>query len=448
MDGQPLPDIHQPKVPAGIVAATKVKQRLIAMDGNRDAETSAAAAAFVRSAVWKENLITSPKSGEPRPLLANAELALRLAPEMRGVLSFCEFSLDIIVPKSKMTPWGSGGDTGPYRWTDNDNTQAAVWLQREHGIYVPSGVAAEAALTVARDRSFHPVKDYLDSLKWDGTSRIEQWLPLYLGTANNEYTRGVGERWLISAVARIYRPGVKADCALILEGAQGIRKSTALRTLAPDWFADEISDFGSKDAAMQLRGVWIVELSELGGLNRSEVESIKAFMSRSVDHFRPPYGRICINSPRQCVFAGTTNSATYLRDESGARRFWPVACTSIDIESLARDRDQLWAEAVDKYKVGARWWLDTADLVREAESEQMDRYEGDPWDGKIADWLESRQDVSMEQVLEMCIEKPIAQWQQADKNRVARSLKALGWERYREPGPRGEKRGYRYKRSH
>jgi predicted P-loop ATPase len=192
-----------------------------------------------------------------------------------------------------------------------------------------------------------------------------------------EYSRAVGSRWLVSAVARVLRPGAKADCCLILEGAQGIRKSTALRTLAGEYFTNELADLGSKDAAMQTRAVWIIELSELDNLSHSEVARIKAFMSRTTDRFRPPYGMRLVELPRQCVFAGTVNHSTYLREETGGRRFWPGACGRIDVDGLARDRDQLWAEAKARFDAGVVWWLETVELVQMAADQQVDRYEGD-----------------------------------------------------------------------
>src|SRR5512132_1741296 len=160
--------------------------------------------------------------------------------------------------------------------------------------------------------------------------------------------------------------GAKADCCLILEGPQGIRKSTALRTIAGEYFTDELADLGSKDAAMQTRGVWIIELSEFDNLSHAEVARIKAFMSRTTDRFRPPYGMRLVESQRQCVFAGTVNHGTYLRDETGGRRFWPIRCGRIDVEALARDRDQLWAEARLKFDGGTLWWLDSDELIRMA----------------------------------------------------------------------------------
>ena len=191
-------------------------------------------------------------------------------------------------------------------WTGHEDRLTAEWLQRE-GILVSVDIAAQAVQTVARDHSFHPVRVYLESLQWDGVERLDQCLSAYLGAEAGPYATAVGSRWLLSGVARIIQTGAKADCCLILEGPQGIRKSTALRTIAGDFFTYELADLGSKDAAMQTRGVWIIELSELDSLGHAEVARIKAFISRTTDGFRPPHGMRLVESPRQCVFAGTVN---------------------------------------------------------------------------------------------------------------------------------------------
>jgi hypothetical protein len=392
---------------------------------------------------WRKDLLRAKPpmnstEGRILPVLANAIAAFRHAPEWGGVLGFNEFGFGTVVLKP--APWGvvPNGE-----WTDHEDRLATEWLQRQ-GILVSVDVAGQAVQTAARDHPFHPVRTYLQSLRWDGVQRVDHWLSMYLGAEDTEYSRAVGSRWLISAVARIFRPGAKADCCLILEGPQGIRKSTALRTLAGEYFTDELADLGSKDAAMQTRGVWIIELSELDSLSHSEVARIKAFMSRTTDRFRPPYGMRLVESPRQCVFAGTVNHSTYLRDETGGRRFWPVACGRIDVEALARDRDQLWAEAKELFDSGAVWWLDTAELVRMASDQQIDRYEGDPWEEVIAPWLEHRPSVSISEVLEKCLQKAQALWTQTDKNRAARCLRALGWDRYRER--HGSRLEWRYRK--
>jgi putative DNA primase/helicase len=418
-------------------------------------------ASFADGSHWRNRLLRGKMraKGEPGPILANHAnviIALNYAPEWAGVLAFNEFSqrVEAINP----TPWGHTG-----AWVDVQDISAAEWLQHQ-GINAGIEVVGQSIQKAAETQRFHPVREYLDGLVWDGTKRLDGWMSLYLGAEPTDYTAAVGSRWLISAVARIYKPGTKADCCLILENKQGAFKSTALRVLAHPYFTDDIDDLGSKDAAMQTRGVWIIEIAELDSMSRGEVSKIKAFMSRSTDRFRPPYGKRLIESPRGCVFAGSVNHSAYLRDETGARRFWPVRCGRIRIEELERDRDQIWAEAVQAYRNGAAWWLDSTELNEAAEVEQGDRYEGDPWDEAIRSWLNrptqryepngqpiepftsDTDSVTLADVLTHAVGKPQAQWTQADRIRVSRSLQALGWERYK-AGSRNS-REWRYKRGH
>jgi putative DNA primase/helicase len=181
----------------------------------------------------------------------------------------------------------------------------------------------------------------------------------------------------------------------------------------------------------------LFEISELQSMTQGEVGKIKAFVSRTSDRFRPPYGRHLVESPRQCVFAGTVNESSYLRDETGGRRFWPIACGRIDTESLARDRDQLWAEARDRFRAGNPWWMETDYLVGEAEKEQADRYKGDPWHSVVSDWAANRieagfDSVSTAEILELCLEKKKSEWTRADEMRVGACLRVARWERYRD----------------
>ena len=370
---------------------------------------------------WREDLIND-GGGKPKPILANAITALQSG-DWAGVLAFEEHSQTIVARKSG--PWGDPKAVG-----DQEDRLATEWLQRQR-ILVNSATTHEAIQTVAMKNRFHRVRDWLDSLKWDGCPRIDQWLSLYLGSENSEFTQAVGARWLISAVARVYNPGCKVDCCVILEGPQGVGKSSALREIGGKYFTDEIADLGSKDAAMQLHGAWLVEIAELDSMSRSEVGKIKAFISRQTDRYRPAYGRHVIEVPRQCVFAGSTNRESYLKDETGGRRFWPVLCGKIDLDALRRDRDNLLAEAVHRFKEGAPWWLESPELRHLAEQQQAERYEGDPWDELIKPWLLGRSETSVSEVLQKCIDKPANNWNQSDMTRVARSLVSLGWEKRR-----------------
>jgi predicted P-loop ATPase len=180
-------------------------------------------------------------------------------------------------------------------------------------------------------------------------------------------------------------PGCKVDTMLVLEGPQGLKKSSALRTLfGPEFFTDEVASVDSKDAAMQIQGVWCAELAEMHAMTKAEANRIKEWLSRQVDRYRPPYGRTVVNAPRRSVVVGTINpEGGYLRDPTGGRRFWPVECRGIDIDALRTDRDQLWAEAVAAYRAREQWWLEAeeADLARD---EQEERYDPDAWEEIIA----------------------------------------------------------------
>jgi predicted P-loop ATPase len=374
---------------------------------------------------WHDRLITNPK-GAPSACLQNALVALQHAAEWRGILQFDESALHVVAKATP--PWESRA--APFVWRDDDDVRTAAWMQRQ-GIMVSKEIAGQAVQAIAREFPFHPIREYLNGLVWDKIPRIDDWLTLYVSVDSSEYARAVGAKWLVGAVARIFRPGCKNDTCLVLEGPQGLLKSTALRTLAYPWFTDEISDLGTKDAAMQVRGVWIIELAELDAMGRPEASRTKAFMSRSTDRYRPPYGRHLIEVPRGSVFAGTVNHDTYLKDETGGRRFWPVRCGTIRIEDLRRDRDQLWAEAVARFRAGETWWIDSAQLSATAAEEQEERYDEDAWQPLVEEWIQGREHVTVDQILRACIDKQPRDWNMGDKSRVARCLRAIGWTRKR-----------------
>jgi putative DNA primase/helicase len=260
---------------------------------------------------WRDKLLF--QSGRPVPNLANAITALEHAPEWSGVLAFDAFALETIARRAR--PWDEGHlpSFTSHRWTDHDTLLAANWLQHQ-GINASGHVTHDAISTVAKATEFHPIRDYLNNLKWDGVSRIGKLATEYFGAADSIYASEAGLRFMISAVARAMLPGCKVDHVLILEGPQGSFKSTAASALAGDaWFTDELAELGSKDAALQLRGRWIIEMAELNALGKSDIQHIKAFLSRTTDRFRPPYGRVVEVVPRQCVFIGTTNAERYLK---------------------------------------------------------------------------------------------------------------------------------------
>jgi predicted P-loop ATPase len=345
--------------------------------------------------------------------------------EWEGVIGYNEIQQRI--ESKKPTPWGSIGS-----WTDWDDTHLLQWYE-VNGIDSTREMAFRAVEAVARDHSFNPLTEFLDECHhtWDRSFRLDGWLTKYAGVAETAYSNAVGRKWLIGAVARAFTPGCKFDTCLILQGKQGIGKSKLLKILGGEFFTDEISDFGSKDAALQMQSAWIIELAELDNLSKSEVSRIKAFMSRSTDRFRPPYSKYVIDSPRHCAFAGTVNPAEFLKDETGSRRFWPVVCGDIDLVSLSNDRENLLGEVVGAFKSGESWWLDEVSVIEDSIEQQLQHYDHDVWMPIIASYVRGKSNVSIDSVLEICLDKPPANWTHHDKMRVGKCLTMLGGKKRR-----------------
>jgi predicted P-loop ATPase len=307
---------------------------------------------------------------------------------------------------------------------------------------------ADAVSSIAAERSFHPVVDYLAGLTWDRTPRIETWLIDFAGAPDTPSVRAVSRLILIAGVARVRTPGIKFDEMLVFESPQqGTFKSSALHVLAvrEEWFADGLSLAASSQQVIeQLSGKWIIESSDLSGMRKSEVENLKAFLSRQSDRARLAYGRFPVERPRGCVFFGTTNSTRYLRDESN-RRFWPVRIVcSFDVAALARIRDQLWAEAAAHHAAGASIRLEPG-LYDVAAAEQRLRRIEDPWVEILeVAFGDMTGRISTTDAFEI-IGRPDGQRLQEDNRRVGEAMRELGWERLRTSG-RGEGMGWYYVR--
>jgi predicted P-loop ATPase len=366
------------------------------------------------------------------PNLANLMTALRADPSVENALAFDEMAQATMLVKAlPVAPNGkhAGTDPIPRPVRDEDVSQLQEWLQHQGLPRIVKDMVHQAVNQRARECSFHPVRDWLDNLHWDGTDRLTSWLCAYLGaTGSCDYLGAIGRMFLIAMVARVFRPGCKADYMLVLEGEQGVEKSKACAVLAGQWFSDALPDIHAKDARQHLRGKWLVEIAELAAFTRAESEALKAFITRDCDRYRPPYGRKEVTEPRQCAFIGTTNRSVYIKDETGGRRFWPVSVGRIDVEALARDRDQLFAEAVERYRHGEQWWPDPAFERVHIKPEQDSRCENDPWEEDIAEFIATRDRATVSEIARQALHfEAIARVGTHDQRRIASVLSKLGW---------------------
>lgn len=279
-------------------------------------------------------------------------------------------------------------------WNDSDNAALKVYLSNKYGIYSPTKTK-DAILAVAAERSYHPIKEYLDHLsEWDGIDRVETLLIDYFNATDNSYTRAVTRKMMVAAVARIVHPGTKFDSVLILNGPQGIGKSTFFAKLAGDWFSDSLTLTDMKDKAgpEKLQGYWILELGELAGMRKTDVEVVKSFISRSDDKYRASYGVNVESHPRQCIIVGSTNAESgFLRDITGNRRFWPVRISGDGKRKAWQmsvyDVEQIWAETLVLYAKGEKLYLEGSD-VELATNEQADAMESDEREGLVRTYLD------------------------------------------------------------
>jgi predicted P-loop ATPase len=372
--------------------------------------------------------------GRPLPVLRNIMIALRIAPEIADVFAFDEMARVEVLERGLPGP-AAKNDPGSYPRPvrDIDVTALQEWLQCEALPRITKDMTHQAVDLRARERSFHPVRDYLDGLVWDKRPRLSRWLADYLGAEPSAYAAAIGRMFLIAMVARIFEPGCKCDYVLVLEGEQGDLQSTACRVLAGEWFSDSLPDIMfDKEAAQYLNGKWLIEVAELSSTSRAEVEHLKAFITRQAEDYRPSYGRKQVHEPRQCVFIGSTNKETYLRDETGGRRFWPVKVGRIDLEALRRDRDPLFAEAVAAYRNGDHWWPDEAFERDHIKPQQDDRFEGDPWDDTIEAYLATCERVRVTDIARNVLSVTDAKVGTADQRRIIAVLKGFGWKRVKD----------------
>lgn len=385
-------------------------------------------------------------NGNIKRTLKNAITYLYIKPEMKNTIRLNRFTGDIEM--TGKVPWFDNRAPGG-TWTDTDLVLLKYHLAKTASIEFSTAMMWDALHAVAVRYAYHPIRDFVEGLEWDGAPRLDTWLPKYCDTPDNIYTHAVGRKLIVGMIARIFEPGKKFDCCLVLEGAQGIGKSTICSILGGEWFGDIVLDPHARDTIDAMRGKWVVELSEMEVTKRADAQALRAFISRTTDRARLAYARSAQDFPRQCVFVGTVNpdGMGYLSDEQN-RRFWPVKCGAhIKTGEFAEVRDQLLAEAYTAYKTGEELFL-SGSLADFAEIEQAKRRNIDPWEDVIADYLQTTglevREISVHQVWELVFGGQAKNMGRAEQCRIGRAMRAIGW--FKTRPTRGGGRAYMFER--
>lgn len=340
---------------------------------------------------WADALEVDRK-GKVLSTIDNAFIILCHDPLLKGTLAYNDLKVRPVALRN--LPWRVVTDqVNGSTWNDADDSALRWYLEKYYKLTGKEKIM-DGMLRTAKTNSIHPIKDYLEGVSWDGTPRLDTLLIDYLGAEDTPYTRAVTRKTFTAAVARVFRPGCKFDYVLVLAGPQGRGKSTLVAKMANGWYTDSLAGIGTKEAYEGLQGYWLVELGELAAMRKLEIETIKNFISKQVDSYRAAYGRRVEDHPRQCIFLGTTNSTSFLRDDTGNRRFWPVRLgEQASAKTVWGDLtqpiiDQLWAEAVMMYRAGESLILPRS-LADYALEQQRDFTEDDPRAGEVQVYLDT-----------------------------------------------------------
>lgn len=368
---------------------------LLAAERYQKAAQDFSGVALEEATDWMKLLEPGGANGGYAKTLKNYKIIINNDPNFKGKIRLNLFSgrVDVVGP----LPWNRA--TNSPTWTDTDTTELRTYMEPLIGKATKNDIA-DAVDACAGENAYHPVRNYLNGLVWDSIPRLDTLFIDYLGAADTPYIRAVTRKSFVAAVARVMSPGIKYDTMVVIIGTQGRYKSTLLAKMGGAWFSDSLRNFGTKESMETIQGTWINEIAEMQAMNNSEIDAVKAFLSKLSDYYRAAYGHFAVERPRQCVFFGTTNTHDCLRDTTGGRRFWPVDIdqqprTKDVFQDLSKERDQLWAEAVARWKLGETLYL-PPELEKEAGVVQEDHRERHPWEGKIeefiakpvpADWL-------------------------------------------------------------
>lgn len=360
--------------------------------------------------------------------VGNAAVYLMFHPAMQGKLKYNEFSEKVVwaerPPEGLLRP-----EVGEFQ--EEHLVYVQHWMSKTVGVNFGIEPIYHAVRAVAKRNGFHPLRDWLDSLEWDGVKRIGRWLYSYCGVANsNAIAADMGRWFLLSAVARVYSPGCQVDHVLVLEGDQGVGKSSIVRVLGGEYYLGKMPKLSNQYAAMYLNGYWIAEIPELDAMKGVERSQYKEFITQGFDVYKEPYAKLPVKRLRQCAFIGTTNESAYL-DDAENRRFWPVRVGTIKLDALTNDRAQLWAEAVHSYKSGSKWHPETEDKKESLRAEQEDRATEDAWEDTVRDYLikceVKMEPVSMEKVLR-ALGFDLVRVERRHQMRAGDVMRRLGWE--------------------
>lgn len=429
---------------------TYIREQAVLVSQNGEAEPIAVKAKDEEKMMSIKDILSKliSKNGIAVDCVQNITTLIECLPSLKNNIKLNKLTERVTVVGA--LPWDK---TYPRIWNDVDDLELIHYLSEEYGLLFKTPLSVMNGVKVAASRHvYHPLQDWLSTLTWDGKDRLTDWLHTYLGVESTDYTRLIGPMWLRQAINRALNPGCKADYVLILEGKQGLRKSTALRTLGGAWFSDSPLDIHNKDLYQIINGIWIYEIAELDMFNRAESTAIKAFITRGTDRFREPYGRHVVEQSRHTVFAGTTNVDEYFKDTTGNRRFWPVKCVKIDIEALERDRDQLFAQALYEFQQGVPCHPTPEEERALIQEEQAAREVSDAWEIKIRTALAAPDFVEkqlttvhvLEKIIGLDMARVTSTRQQETK--VGLIMKKLGWVKKRMPPDRHGYRGYAYVR--
>lgn len=339
---------------------------------------------------WMQQIKCHSRTGKPLSTIDNVFIILNHDSQLSGCFWHDDFANRPVV--GRPLPWDTEKRyQRPRAWEDQDDAGMRHYLEKVYGITGKNNIW-DAMAVYAVSHRVNRLREYLAGLEWDNIPRLDTLLIDYLGAEDSSYVKAVTRKTLTAAVTRAMTPGVKFDSMLIVSGPQGLGKSTFFRLLGRDWYSDSLSTFEGKDAAELIQGYWLIEAGELAGMNKSEMNTIKQFLSKTEDVYREPYGRHTKPFPRSCIIVGTTNNKEFLRDLTGNRRFWPVDLGEREpkkqvFSQLEREVDQIWAEAVIRWRCGEKLYLEGED-AREAEKQQEEHKEGNPKEGIIREFLE------------------------------------------------------------